>query len=187
MRRMALVAAAAFLLLTAGCGKGVELGSSFDLAGTGSASTLGGSSALSPSRSPAVAPGTIAPGSSGAAGATGGTFCVDLARELTSVPSVLGDISTPERLPAALAAARQATAKILAEAPAAIRGDVATLVGVTNQAIADLSANPPNVQDASSLFSQPSFQIAANNVARYAAQHCGGFPQGPNPLTPGTS
>lgn len=185
-------AAAAALVLLMGCGgQSVALTSGFpDAAGSGSATTIaaavsgGGSPSVgtTPGVSPGVTPGpTVAPGPSGGTSA----FCRDLSEQLSILPNLLGRLGSPDQRDAVLQQIRDTAAKLVRDAPSAVRPDALKLAALYNRIIDDVSATPPNLSDVNQAFTDPGYQAASANVGRYAGEHCG--PITPAPLTPSTS
>jgi len=114
----------------------------------------------------------LSPSSAGRGGAASSAFCQDLKDELAAVPKVLSHVANPSQLSADLQATRQANAKIVRDAPAAIRADAQALVGISNRILDDATANPPNLQDITAAVSDPTYMSAATNVSRYAQVNC---------------
>jgi hypothetical protein len=191
-RRWPIWPVAASLVLLVGCGgQSVALTSGIpDAAGSGSASTVAGAVSGGPSpfvgTTPGVGP-TIAPGPTVAPGPAVGTsaFCRDLTDQLSILPNLLGRLGSPDQRDAVLQQIRAASAKLVRDAPAAVRPDVLVLAALYNRIIADVSATPPNLNDVSQAFTEPAYQAASANVGRYAGQHCGSI--APLPDTPPTS
>jgi hypothetical protein len=184
-------AAAAALVLIVGCGgQSLALTSGFpDAAGSGSATTIPGAVSGAPSPTTGTIPGTgtpFTPGPTVAPGPGGGisAFCRDLSEQLSMLPNLLGRLGSPDR-DAVLQQIRDTSAKLVHDAPPAVRPDALELASLYNRIIADVTANPPNLSDVSQAFSNPAYQTASANVGRYAGEHCGAI--GPTPLTPSTS
>jgi hypothetical protein len=169
-----LLTGATLLLLGACGGQQISLGvtNTPEAAGSGSASTVPN---VLLNAHPPPGPTTRSPAALGGGGAAARTdvFCGDVAQQLTLLPSILSDAGTPGKLPSIIQQARAANARILRDAPAAIRGDVQTLIGFSNRLFDDVSANPPKVQDVTAIVADPKYRAAAANVGRYASLHCG--------------
>jgi hypothetical protein len=169
-----MVAAAATLVLLGACGgQQISLGRTNvpEAAGSGSASTVPDGFV---NAHPPPGPTTRNPAAlGGGGGVSTDIFCRDVAQQLSLLPSILSDAGTPGRLSSAIQQARVANARILRDAPAAIRGDVQTLIGFSNRLFDDVNANPPKVQDVAAIVADPKYQAAATNVSRYASLHCG--------------
>jgi hypothetical protein len=171
-RRLLKGAATATLVLLGACGgQPISAGVTNvpEAAGSGSASTVPELSLVGPTPAPA------SPRAIGGGGAvvTVDVFCRDIAEQLSLLPNILSDANTPGRLSGAVQQARQANARILRDAPAAIRGDVRTLIGFSNRLFDDVTASPPKLPDVSGIVADPRYRAAAANVSRYASLHCG--------------
>src|ERR1700730_15746028 len=121
------VVAAAALVVLGGC-DAVYQGAIPDAAGSGTATTI--PNAVVAARFPQTLPVPASPGGrgnsalltskAGRGGAASSAFCQDLNDELAAVPKVLSHVANPSQLNADLQATRQANAKIVRDAPAAI-------------------------------------------------------------------
>jgi hypothetical protein len=172
--RSAIVAAA--LLLLVGCGRGsVPETIGVDAAGSGAASTIPFASESGPIPivpTPGTAPTT--PGSGSTAGDA--AFCQDLNEQLASLPNVLSQLGSPDQRNTVLQQITAANAKLVHDAPAAVRPAAQTLARITNKIVDDVSATPPNLDDVSKQFSDPAYVNASAELGRYAGQHCGLIP-----------
>jgi hypothetical protein len=131
--------------------------------------TTGGNNAQSPFVTPpSVVPGRSAKGSSSA-------FCRDIADQLGHLPNLKSQLDP----------IRAKNAKILQEAPAAIKGSLLTVVHFEDRIYEDATSN--NLQDIVTAISSSTFQSALQRVQLYASEHCGVTPQIPGSDTTPTT
>jgi hypothetical protein len=140
--------------------------------------TTGGNNA----QSPFVTPPTVAPGRS--AKGSGGAFCRDIADQLGHLPNLF-NVNGPEDLKSQLDPIRAKNAKILQEAPAAIKGSLLTVIHYEDRIYDDATSN--NLQDIVTAISNSTFQSALQRVQLYASEHCGVTPPIPGSDTTPTT